>query len=742
LVRLIRVLGLVVALGLVTGWAAEPAQLSPEEELFKAKAEAGLKRLTERFNDPSGDREKLAHDLRMFLVNFPGTVESVKAGELLGRLPSALDRLDPSKIPEIERFVWQPKELCAVVGEHRCRHGNPVSCVAFTSDGKWAASGGGGYVRIWDPQNMRLQSMVGHGQSVTSIAFNKDDTLLAAGTSYGYLFVWEVSDKGQLKLRGSVNASSGGVPSVAFHPKKNLVAVACGDNQTRVYDADDKQIKEWFTIISHPKAVTAVAFSLDGKWLADGSSDQTVKLWQVGEDKLIETAVLEGHPTGITALAFSPTNATLASAGSDGIIQFWTIPAGKGSKPRNACQVKDAAVTSLSFSVTGQTLAAGYSDSKARLWNMTVSPPKERGKPVEGHAGSVTGVAYGPGNKILLTGSADWTARTWDMTVTPIKDRYMPWSHLSVIYSAAFSPDNQTLATGSEDKVLRLWDMTRDVPRTRNYLKGIDAIQIYRVAYSPDGKMVAVGGNSTTVRQWDASSGKQLRPCASLPGTVSHLVYSPNSKQLLIGYRQTSKFSLYDPATGQEQRRCEGGETHAHCAAFTADGKQVLTGSGAHLYKDGKPVLVDGKHVFTDTVVRVWDSESGKELYQNKSFSLPIYGLASVPGTHDAFTGAYTEPMIHKWEVSASAMKEAEGIKGQAGYAYLIAASPDGKKLAVRGLDGSVVLYDIATGKQINAWGIPEVIANIAFSSDSRYLSFALYTGVAYVLRLEKPPGK
>jgi WD40 repeat protein len=732
--RPVRLLPLAVLLFLPALHAAD------EDDLFKAKAEAAFQRLSERFNDPSGARDKLAHDLRAFLVSYPGTPQSAKVGELLSRLPSALDRLDPERIPAIERFDWQPKELCAILGEHRCRHGNPVSCVAFTSDGKWAASGGGGLVRTWDPQTMRLHGVAGHGYAVTSISFSRDDTLLAAGTSSGHLYVWEVGDKGQLKLRGSVHASSGGLSSVAFHPRKNHVAVGCGDNQTRVYDVGDKTLKDILTLSNHPKGVTAVAWSPDGKHFASASSDQTIKLYATRGDNLQELAVLEGQPTAITALAFSPTNATLASAGSDGTILLWTVPSGKGARPRLAFQHKGAGVSSLSFSATGQTLAAGYSDGVARLWNITTNPPRERTR-IEGHSGAVTGVAYGPGNRMMLTGSADWTVRTWDLNVSPPKDRYMPWSHLSVIYAAAFAPDNQTLATGSEDKVLRLWDMTRDMPRTRNYLKG-DPIQIYNLAYSPDGKLVAVGGNSTTVRQWDAATGKQVRPCAGLPSAISHLTYSPDSKRLLIGYRGSSMFSLYDPSTGQEQVRCQGGDTPAHCAVFTADGKHVLTGSGGYLYKDGKLVLKDNQPVWTDTVVRVFEAEGGKEAYQNKSFSLPIYGLAAVPGTRHVFTGMYTEPQIRKWEVTPTAMNELAGIKGQTGYAYLIKASPDGRKLAVRGLDGSVVLYDIATGKQLKSWSLHESIASIAFSSDSRYFALTLYTGVAYVLRLEKPAGK
>jgi serine/threonine-protein kinase len=41
-----------------------------------------------------------------------------------------LDRLDPAAIPAAERFDWQPKELVAVLGEHRARHWDWIRSVA------------------------------------------------------------------------------------------------------------------------------------------------------------------------------------------------------------------------------------------------------------------------------------------------------------------------------------------------------------------------------------------------------------------------------------------------------------------------------------------------------------------------------------------------------------------------------------------------------------------------------------
>src|SRR5262245_11280256 len=92
--------------------------------------------------DKSVDREKLRQDILQLVRGQAGSPAGVQASTLLPSLPSPLDKLDPKNIPELDRFDWQPKELMAVLGEHRGRHGHPVTCIAWTRDGKRVISGG------------------------------------------------------------------------------------------------------------------------------------------------------------------------------------------------------------------------------------------------------------------------------------------------------------------------------------------------------------------------------------------------------------------------------------------------------------------------------------------------------------------------------------------------------------------------------------------------------------------------
>src|SRR4051812_5250185 len=49
---------------------------------------------------------------------------------------SPLDKFDASTIPALEKFPWHPRELVAILGEHKGRQGGPVTSVAQSRNGK------------------------------------------------------------------------------------------------------------------------------------------------------------------------------------------------------------------------------------------------------------------------------------------------------------------------------------------------------------------------------------------------------------------------------------------------------------------------------------------------------------------------------------------------------------------------------------------------------------------------------
>jgi WD40 repeat protein len=711
------------------------ARLPADEPAGDPKAEAALKALTDRCQDASGDRDKLAQDIQAFRVAYSGTSYAVRAAVLLSTLPSPLDKLDAAAIPDVERFSWQPKELVAVIGEHRGRQGGPVTCVAASADGNLAASGGGSLIRLWKPTEMRLLA-VGSHYGVLSIAFSHESTQLVSGGADGYVRLWDIADEGKtMTMRAQVQAATTPISSVAFAPDGKSVAAGCGDNNVKVYEVGEKELKELHVVSDHTQPITGVAYAPDGKTLVSSSSDKTVHLWDVKPDKLETKAVLELPTAGPLSVAVAPTGAALAASCADGTVLLWNFPAASKAKPRTVLPAVAGAVYSVAFSKDGGTLAAACGDGSVRLWPTNGAPMKEKVK-FDGHAGAATSVAYGPEDKLLYSGGQDWVVRSWE-TATK-KERFQPFSHLSHVYAAEFSPDGKTLATGAVDRELRLWDLKQTPAKTRNYAPPHpEAPMVYSIAFSPDGKQLVAGGSTTTATLFDAANGRPIRNFSNHPGEVRALTFTPDGKQILDA--SATVLIVWDAAKGVETNRFKAHETNLGCAALSPDGRFAVSGSGNYLYdKAGKIVLdKDNRYVFTDCVLRLWDMESGKELDTVKA-ERPFCAAAYTPDGQSLLTCA-SVPVVQQWDARKPPLKETSKLTGAANYSAGMVFSPDGRTMCTSVLDGKLIVWDTASGMRLKEWVINENVGGIGYSPDSRHLAVGLGTGVVYILRLAGP---
>jgi WD40 repeat protein len=223
-------------------------------------------------------------------------------------------------------------------------HAQRVLTVALSPDGKLAVSGGcsrfdgptclEGELIVWDVNTgLPIRQFLGHRDWVWSVAFSPDGKYIVSGSDDHSLILWnvmieddpetEVNDEIIHRLVGHTDS----VRSVAFSPDGRRVLSGSNDNSLILWNmAQDSptfgQIIRRFE--GHTDNVRSVAFSPDGQEILSGSDDRTIIQWQMFTGQRIRTYT--GHLQGVTSVVFGPSARHVALSGSiDHTLRLWSL---------------------------------------------------------------------------------------------------------------------------------------------------------------------------------------------------------------------------------------------------------------------------------------------------------------------------------------------------------------------------------------------------------------------------------
>ena len=199
-----------------------------------------------------------------------------------------------------------------------------IWAVAFTGDADhFAVASHDWKIALWDARQTAapLQVLEGHENAVQSLAYSRQQLLLASGSADRTVRVWNLDT---LALKRSYRGPRDFVTSVAFSQSGKLLAAGSLDGRIQVWSVlSSRRLR---ALNGHRGRIADIAFSPSGDQLASAGEDGTVRVWDLQRGRIVRA--LTGHVGGATAVAFAPDGQHLASAGVDGRVRLWAVPLG------------------------------------------------------------------------------------------------------------------------------------------------------------------------------------------------------------------------------------------------------------------------------------------------------------------------------------------------------------------------------------------------------------------------------
>jgi WD40 repeat protein len=664
-------------------------------------------------------------------------IDGIKAGRILQNEKSS----DMSVLVALQTALDKKQEFNRLEG-----HNDTVRSVSFNSDSSLVASGSyDKTVKIWNAKTGKeVPISLKHDESVISISFHPTDrNILVTGSKDGIIRIWDI-EKGDIKHKLPKYSN---INSVKFSPNGNMLAAAATtskDGKAKGIVAIWKKDSEGWKHVKDLNVNGEIAWTIDfdkfSEKLVAGNGNKnfykrtsnTIQVWNLKDKKELEDSYFSEKASVLSAV-FNPTNSdVLATSGVDGTIKIWDL---KTKKPPKVLKRHDKYIYSIAYSQDGKTIASASLDGKIKIWtSKNGEPDYELVDTLNGNNGELYSLTFANISKsilleseakntlVLASGGANKAVNIWHLNSSDMK-------HDLSVTSLDFSSDGESLLSGSiGENSIKLWNVKdkeeKDSRNGSNENKEVTAI-----TFNP------FDGETFAVRNVDK-----------------------NNNIRFYQYDKREKISSLSSFTDLDQREVK---PPTYPMSYSLDGKKIASGSGNKTIKIwdtkkesaptelekqrgdildvkyGKGILAssnnygriedDERKAYSEekNIIKVWDIDKNKVIFSLKDHKRPVNSLSFNPFDYNLLASGSRDNTVKIWDLTLKKLIWTSHKQDDQVRIVTFTNKSNNKELLAAGLEtGEIKIWDVKTKEEIHSIkSHKKPVLALKFSPDNKILA-------------------